>query len=49
MKFIGLLAPVAFVFALAALSQVGQVNKQLGKVEQELASLRATAEASRQS
>lgn len=48
MEFIGLLAPVAFVFALAALAQVGQVRKQLGKVEQELASLRGTAEVSQQ-
>jgi hypothetical protein len=49
MEFIGLLAPVAFVFALAVLAQVGQVKKQLGKVEQELASLRSTAEVSQQS
>ncbi len=40
MQFVGLLAPLAFVFALAALAQVGQLKKTIDKLEEELAHLR---------
>lgn len=40
MEFVGALAPLAFVFALAALAQVGQLKKRVDKLEEELAHLR---------
>lgn len=39
MEYIGLLAPVAFVFALGALAQVGQLKKDVDKMKVELAQL----------
>ncbi len=36
MEVIGLLAPVAFVFALAALAQVATLKKKVEQLEQEL-------------
>lgn len=35
MSFIGLLAPAAFVFALAALAQVGSLKKEVEKLKEE--------------
>jgi hypothetical protein len=36
MEFIGLLAPIAFVFALAALAQVGSLKKEVENLKKEL-------------
>lgn len=36
MEFIGLLAPVAFVFALAALAQIGALKKEVDKLKEEI-------------
>jgi len=36
MEYVGLLAPIAFVFALAALAQVGSLKKELNKLKEEL-------------
>lgn len=36
MEYIGLLAPIAFVFALAALAQVGSLKKEVEKLKEEL-------------
>ncbi len=38
MEFVGLLAPIAFVFALAALAQVGALKKEVEKLKEELQS-----------
>lgn len=38
MEFIGLLAPIAFVFALSALAQVGSLKKEVEKLKEELES-----------
>lgn len=38
MENVGLLAPVAFVFALAALAQVGSLKKEVEKLKEELES-----------
>lgn len=38
MEFIGLLAPIAFVFALSALAQVGSLKKEVEKLKEELQS-----------
>ena len=35
MEFIGLLAPVAFVFSLAALSQISALKKEIEKLKEE--------------
>ncbi len=40
MQYVGLLAPMAFVFALAALSQIGALRKELAEVKDELAKLK---------
>lgn len=40
MEVIGYLAPIAFVFAMAALSQVGTLRKELDGVKSELAALK---------
>ncbi len=40
MEFVGLLAPIAFVFALAALSQIGSLKKEVTALREELAVLR---------
>ena len=40
MEFIGYLAPVAFVFAIAVLSQVTALKKELDSVKKELAALK---------
>jgi len=36
MQFVGLLAPIAFVFALAALAQVGSLRKEVEQLKSEL-------------
>lgn len=41
MEFVGLLAPIAFVFALAALSQIGVLKKEIGKLKEELEQLKS--------
>lgn len=38
MEFVGLLAPIAFVFALAALAQVGSLRKEVEQLKKELQS-----------
>lgn len=38
MEYVGLLAPIAFVFALAALAQVGSLKKEVEKLKKELES-----------
>ena len=40
MEFIGLLAPIAFVFALAALAQVGTLKKEVEILKDELEALK---------
>lgn len=44
MQFIGLLAPIAFVFALAALAQVGALKKEIALLNEEVASLKNNRE-----
>jgi len=39
-EFIGFLAPVAFVFAIAALSQVGSLKKEVEQLKSELEKLK---------
>jgi hypothetical protein len=36
MEYIGLLAPIAFVFALAALAQTGSLKKEVEKLKEEM-------------
>ena len=36
MQYVGLLAPIAFVFALSALSQVGALRKEVEDLKKEL-------------
>ncbi len=36
MEYVGLLAPLAFVFALAALAQVGALKKEVDMLKEEL-------------
>ena len=36
MEYVGLLAPIAFVFAIAALTQVGALKKEVEKLKEEL-------------
>jgi len=38
--FVGLLAPVAFVFALSALAQAGALKKEVDLLKEEVASLK---------
>ena len=38
MQFVGLLAPIAFVFALAALVQVGSLRKEVEQLKKEVQS-----------
>jgi len=38
MQYVGLLAPLAFVFALSALAQVGTLKKEVEKLKEELQS-----------
>ncbi len=38
MQYVGLLAPIAFVFALAALAQVGTLRKEVEDLKKELQS-----------
>ncbi len=40
MEIIGLLAPIAFVFALGALAQVGTLKKEVDRLDEEIKSLR---------
>lgn len=40
MEFVGLLAPIAFVFALAALSQLGALKKEVEGLKEELKNLK---------
>lgn len=40
MQYVGLLAPIAFVFALAALSQIGALRKELAGFKEELAMIK---------
>ncbi len=44
MQFIGLLAPIAFVFALAALAQVGALKKEVALLKEEIAILKNNRE-----
>ncbi len=39
MQFVGLLAPIAFVFALAALAQIGSLKKEVEQLKEELNNL----------
>ncbi len=36
MEYVGLLAPIAFVFALAALAQVGSLRKEVEQLKKEV-------------
>ena len=38
MEYVGLLAPIAFVFALASLAQVGSLKKEVEKLKEEMQS-----------
>jgi hypothetical protein len=38
MEYVGLLAPIAFIFALAALAQIGSLKKEVEKLKEELKS-----------
>lgn len=38
MEYVGVLAPIAFVFALAALAQVGSLKKEVEKLKKEMQS-----------
>ena len=40
MKYIGLLAPISFVFAMAALAQVGSLKKEVEQLKKDLQSKR---------
>jgi hypothetical protein len=44
MEFIGLIAPIAFVFALAALSQVGALKKEVALLKEEISILKNNRE-----
>jgi len=44
MQFIGLLAPIAFVFALAALAQVGALKKEIALLNEEVTNLKNNRE-----
>jgi len=39
-EFVGLLAPLAFVFALAAISQIGSLKKELEQLKNEVNKLK---------
>ena len=41
MQFVGLLAPIAFVFALAALAQIGSLKKEVEQLKEEINNLSA--------
>jgi len=41
MQYVGLLAPIAFVFALAALAQVGALKKEVEQLKEEVNKLSA--------
>ena len=40
MEYVGLLAPIAFVFAVSALAQVGSLKKEVDRLKKELQSKR---------
>lgn len=40
MQFVGLLAPIAFVFALSALVQVGTLKKEIDELKKEVETLK---------
>jgi len=42
MEYVGLLAPIAFVFATAALAQIGALRRELNRVKEELAAVKKT-------
>jgi len=41
MEYVGLLAPIAFVFALAALAQIGALKKEVEQLKEEINKLSA--------
>ena len=41
MQFVGLLAPIAFVFALAALAQIGSLKKEVEQLKEQIDKLSA--------
>ena len=41
MQYVGLLAPIAFVFALSALSQVGSLKKEIEELKKEVKAIKA--------
>ncbi len=48
MQYVGTLAPIAFVFALAALAQIGTLKRQVESLEQELTDLKQHVQDDRQ-
>ncbi|HLW21831.1 MAG TPA: hypothetical protein VKZ39_01440 [Sphaerochaetaceae bacterium] len=44
MEFVGLLAPVAFIFALSAIAQVGSLKKKMEVLQKEMESLKGTVQ-----
>lgn len=40
MQYVGLLAPIAFVFALSALAQAGQLKKEMEELKEEVKALK---------
>ena len=40
MQYVGLLAPIAFVFAISALAQIGALKKEVEELKKELQSLK---------
>jgi len=41
MQYVGLLAPIAFVFALSALAQVGSLKKEIEELKKEVKAIKA--------
>ncbi len=46
MEFVGLLAPVAFIFALSALAQVGSLKKKMEALQKEVEALKGSVQKS---
>lgn len=40
MQYVGLLAPIAFVFAISAIAQAGSLKKQIEELKKEVAALK---------